>query len=470
MPHNLTRDGVHCSACDSALRHCRARERPLTSARTEAERWFDLLPLCVRHSDRSVVVDEGRNVGLQELWDRKWDEDNGLRSRDKESRRQERSRERMHERSGERRDEKSKETNYGKSGEKKNDRASSKDNSDTSSDDEDVEDRYCRACELALARCRIWNVPFSTARLDSQKYFAALPVCTAHLSRKDVVKDDKVISLAKLWRDMKAKQPCGACDKAKKLARPLREPYEDATMEGRKYFSPIPFCLLHQKRENIAVEDELMSVKKYWKRMKKMEVCLLCEGAKKWCRPLYGPNDRAVTEGERWFIPSPLCSGHKDRRKILESGEMVGIEEYWKARVEIEGKEKREASRSRESCRGESPSSEESGRLTDSERWSRRHPEMAAGLLSANDAHLHSQHPRGRARSKVDPSREMNYAELESRRRPRSFDSSRAHEVRRHSRSLSPYPPGWTEEQKLRYVEGFRALAPRLERGESENG
>ena len=148
---------------------------------------------------------------------------------------------------------------------------------------------------------------------------------------------------------------------------------------------------------------------------------------------------------------------------------MVKIEEYWKMRVEIEEKRKREASKSRERQRRESALSEERGRSTDAERR-RKRSQRAPDLLSPNDAPLHRQHSRGRPRSTVDPYRETNDAGMQGRRRPRSFDASCAHEGRRQSRSPSPYPPEWTDEQKRRYAEGFRMLAQPHEKEEPGNG
>lgn len=356
---------------------------------------------------------------------------------------------------------------------KKEEKGESDDDSDSyTSDDEDVEERYCRLCEIALAKCRPWDVPVSGARLDAQIYFMKPPVCIMHYHKKDVVKDDKIITLENLWKEMKAKEPCGRCDAARKSARPLPEPYDKARTEGEKYFSPRPFCVLHQKRGDVLYDEELVSVKRFWKRMKRMErkqSCFACEGLKKWCRPLRVPNNRAFTEGERWFHPSPLCLRHRERRKIVEGGEMVKMEDYWKIWMEAEKKEveKREevqkVQRRSESRRGDSMSSEDRGRSRNAEEAKAR-SSRAANLLSPDVAIFHGQQWRGRPRSTMDSFRESSNTGREHRRRPRSVDVSQSYESNRKSRSPSPYPPDWTEDQREKYLEGFRTLGqPRQE-------
>ncbi|ERF69840.1 hypothetical protein EPUS_09056 [Endocarpon pusillum Z07020] len=317
-------------------------------------------------------------MGLEELWKRKWQEvaprsrssyrhedghgerelqrdwDNQSRSKDYQSKskdyrsrsrddrsRDDRSRDdrSRDDRSRSRRKESRRDKRTKKSNGKKS--SSDSDSESESSDDEDVEARYCRACELALAKCRIWNVPNPAARLESQKYFLKPPICLKHFHSKDVVKDDELISPEDLWKEMKAREPCDVCDAAKKAARPLPSPYENARTEGEKYFLPIPICARHRKREDIVCENEIVSVRKYWKTLKKKEVCMACEAAKKWCSPLQMVNNHALTEGERWFYPSPLCLRHKDRRKILVDAEMIKMEDYWKIRVEATREEAR---------------------------------------------------------------------------------------------------------------------------------
>ena len=347
---------------------------------------------------------------------------------------------------------------------------------DSSSEDEDVEERYCRACELALAKCQISKFPNPMARVDSLKYFLSSPVCFMHSNSRNVVKEDKLISLEDLWKEMLAKEPCAACDAARKSALPLPSPYENARTEGEKYFLPSPFCPSHRKRENILYEDDLVSVKKYWKGVKKSEVCMACKQTKKWCRPLPVVNNRAFTEAERWFYPSPLCLRHKDRRKILDdNGEVVMVEEYWKVRLEAEKKEaeKREAERkeaekkqartrrvsSRRRTDSVSSSDDERGRS----RWyvrEERIPSRAPDLLSPDYTAPYRQQPRGRPRSTVDPLGHTTDHGPHDRRRPSSFDASRPCESdARKSRSPSPYPVEWTDDQKREYFECFRALA-----------
>jgi hypothetical protein len=286
-----------------------------------------------------------------------------------------------------------------------------------------------------------------------------------HFYSKNVVKEDKLITLEDLWKKMKAKEPCGVCDEARKSARPLPSPYENARTEGEKYFLPTPFCVSHRKREDILYEDDLISVKKYWKRVKKNEICIPCEAAKKWCSPLPVVNNRAFTEGERWFYPSPLCLRHKDRRKILDdNGEMVKVEEYWKVRLEAEKKEVEKEAEKIEKRRDSSQrrtdsvsSSEERGRPRRDEREQRR-PSRASDLLSPDYTASHRQQSRGRPRSTVDPLRNTTDPGPHDRRRPRSFDASRAYESGRKSRSPSPYPAEWTDEQRKEYFECFRTL------------
>jgi hypothetical protein len=342
---------------------------------------------------------------------------------------------------------------------------------DSSSEDEDVEERYCRACELALAKCQIWKTPIPNARVDSLKYFLSSPVCFTHLNSKNVVKEDKLISLEDLWKEMKAKEPCATCDVARKSSLPLSSPYENAETDGEKYFLPSPFCPSHRKREDILYEDDLVSVKKYWKRVKKNEVCMACKATKKWCRPLPVVNNRAYTEGERWFYPSPLCLRHKDRRKMLDdNGELVMVEEYWKVRVDAvkeaekkqagkreadEARKRRESSRRTDSV---SSSDDERGRSRRDEREDRM-PSRAPGLLSPDYIAPYRQQSRGRPRSTIDPLRHTADPAPYDRRRPTSYDASRPYESGgRQSRSPSPYPVEWTDDQKREYFEAFRAL------------
>ena len=491
---------LYCSSCSTALERCHPRSGAKASARTEAEKWFSRLPFCSQHPHDVVVKYQGRSMGLEELWKRKWQElaprsrssyrhedghggrelerdwDRRSRSKDYRSKSKDyRSRSRD-DRSRDDRSRGKKESGRDKRTKKSKGKKSSSDSDsdisseNESSDDEDVEERYCRACELALAKCRIWNAPNPTARLESQKYFLSPPVCFIHFRCKDVVKDDELISLEDLWKEMKAKEPCDVCDAAKRAARPLPSPYENARTEGEKYFLPIPFCARHRKREDIVYEDELVSVRKYWKTLKKKEVCKACEGAKKWCSPLQMVNNHAFTEGERWFYPSPLCLRHKDRRKILVEGGMIKMEDYWKMRVEAAREEARQVAEKRgDSGRRSSVSSEERGRLRNDESQ-RRKSEIAPGLLSPYDAALHRHQPRGRPRSTVDPLRGTTDAGTQDRRRPRSYDASRSYDGHRKSRSPSPFPDEWTEDQKKIYFECFRTLAQPQEEQEAANG
>lgn len=450
---------------------------------------------------------------------------------------------------------------------KKTTKDSDSSSEDSSSDESDVEERYCLACKNALEKCRIWDPPIAAALYDSQKYFKSPPVCFMHLRSKDVVRDDELITLEDLWEEMKAKEPCEVCDAARKLAKPLPVPDEGAKREVEKYFSPTPFCYTHRKREDIVDGEELVSVRKFWKRMKRKEICLFCEAAKRLSRPLLeGPNEKAFTEGERWFYPSPLCLKHKDRRRILEWGKVMGMEDYWKMRVqgermrrdaerkeawemhrmeaerkEIWDMERREAERKeaweihrmeakrkeiwdmerkeaerkearKAEKRGErrySNSSEERGRLRHNARrgsWSGRAPDLlspdyavpyrphsresrsrdpvpseergrprddlrgrrtsviAPDLLSPHQAVSQHQHSRARPRSTIDPYRNTDDFGSQDRTRRRSFDASPLYESRGQSRSPSPFPPQWTENQQRQYLEGFRMLAqPRHE-------
>jgi hypothetical protein len=355
---------------------------------------------------------------------------------------------------------------------KKAEASDSDSDEDSSSEDEDVEERYCRACELALSKCQIWKIPNPIARVDSLKYFLSPPVCFMHLNSRDVVKEDKLITLEDLWKEMKAKEPCVPCDAARDSALPLPSPFENARTEGEKYFLPSPFCPSHRKREDILFEDDLVSVKKYWKTAKKSEVCLACKQTKKWCRPLPVVNNRASTEAERWFYPSPLCLRHKNRRKMLDdNGEVIMVEEYWKLRLEAEkeAEEKRaekkteEAGRRRASSRRRtdsiSSSDEERGRSRRYEQEERM-PNRAHDLLSPQYTASYRQQSRGRPRSTVDPLRQTTDHGPQDRRRPNSFDTSRPHQTGgRISRSPSPYPVEWTDDQKREYFECFRALA-----------
>ncbi len=497
---------LYCSSCSSAVEQCHPRSRPQASARTEAEKWFSRSPFCSQHSHDIVALYQGKAVGLEELWRRKWQ---GVAPRSRSSYRHEdghdgREMEREWDRRSRSRDYRSTSNDYrsrsrdersrddpsrddpSRDDRSRNDRSrddrsrskkmespkdkrtrktkgkksSSDSDSDggSSSDEEDVEERYCRACELALAKCRIWNAPNPNARLESQKYFLSPPVCFMHFRSKDVVRDDEIISLEDLWKEMKAKEPCEVCDAAKKAARPLTSPYDSARTEGEKYFSPAPFCGWHRKREDIVYEDELVSVRKYWKALRKKEVCMACEGAKKWCSPLQTVNDHAFTEGRRWFYPSPLCLMHKDRRKILVDGEMIKMEDYWKMRVKAAREAARSAEKRGDSQRRDSVSSEERGRSRNDGRQ-RRGSQLAPDLLSPYDAALPRPHSRGRGRSTIDPLRHTTDTGTQDRRRPRSYDAHRSYDDHRRSHSPSPYPAEWTDDQKKKYFECFRTLA-----------
>ncbi len=469
---------LYCSSCSSAVERCHPRSSAKASVRTEAEKWFSPSPFCSQHSHDGVVMYQGKSIGLEELWRRKWQgaaprsrsgyrhEDgrdgreterewdrrsrskdyrstsNNYRSRSRDDRsrddrsRDDRSRDR-HSRSKKKEFPKDKRTKKSKG--KKSSSDSDTDSDSNSSDEEDVEERYCRACELALATCRIWNAPNPTARLESQKYFLSPPVCFMHFRSKDVVKDDEIISLEDLWKEIKAKEPCDVCDAARKAARPLPSPYENARTEGEKYFFTTPFCVWHRKREDIVYEDELVSVRKYWKTLKKKEVCMACEAARKWCSPLQMVNNHAFTEAERWFYPSPLCLGHKDRRKILVDGKMTKMEDYWKMRVEAAREGAQNVEKRGESRRRDSVSSEERGRSRDDERQ-RRGSGVAPNLLSPYDAALPRPHLRARGKSTVDPPRDTNDTGPQDRRRRRSYDASHSYDDHRRGRSPSPYP------------------------------
>lgn len=229
MPSYATPSGssLYCSSCSNAVERCHPRSRAKASAETEAERWFSRSPFCSQHSHDIVVMYQGKSMELEELRRRKWQEvaprnrssyphedghggrelhrDWGHRSRssyDRSKSKDYRGRDDQSQSRKEfRREKRTKKSNGKKS-------SSDADSESESSDDEDVEARYCRACELALAKCRIRNAPNPAARLESQKYFLSPPVCFIHIRSKDLVKDDELISLEELWKGMKAKQPC----------------------------------------------------------------------------------------------------------------------------------------------------------------------------------------------------------------------------------------------------------------------
>lgn len=76
MPSHAAPAGssLYCSSCSSAVERCHPRSRPKASAETEAEKWFYRSPFCSQHSHDIVVMYQGKSMGLEELWKRKWQE------------------------------------------------------------------------------------------------------------------------------------------------------------------------------------------------------------------------------------------------------------------------------------------------------------------------------------------------------------------------------------------------------------
>jgi hypothetical protein len=195
-----------------------------------------------------------------------------------------------------------------------------------------------------------------------------------------------------------------------------------------------------------------------------------------------------------------------ERKEIwdMERREAERKEAWEMHRMEAERKEARKAEKRGESRRRDSGSSEERGRLRDNARrgsWSGMAPDLlspdyavpyrphsresrsrdpvpseefgrprddvrgrrtsviAPDLLSPHQAVSQHQHSRARPRSTVDPYRNTDDLGSQDRTRRRSFDAPPSYESRRQSRSPSPFPPQWTENQQRQYLEGFRTLA-----------
>jgi hypothetical protein len=204
--------------------------------------------------------------------------------------------------------------------------------------DEEVSKRYCTQCAWHLSHAFPFRAPNPYGDSEAEKYFSRPPVCFAHFSSDTIVKDDKLVKLKDLWKDMMARQPCGLCDGARKSARPRETPWDGAPNEGQRYFSPRLFCAGHSGRRDVVAEDgELVSVRTYWKKMrneKEKEACPMCEGQKRLARPRREKSQWGFNEGDKWFEPSPLCGLHYGSKVIVDEGKVITIEEYWKKTVE----------------------------------------------------------------------------------------------------------------------------------------